>query len=356
MENVKRGVGDGGSREGIKELHRCGSLCVEMVDRLLFWLTSDDSDPEGGVDSAVSFQMCLWKLAVAADKGWALLDRYFRVLTETAMDVVTVCGVSGHNAHEAALKLADRTACTALRPFGYMGTVDLRRSMCVSQEFMKWLFPATFSDSDPGEEEFARELREWQDLFAKRRDRAIKKLAFVDQRELEVFAMKLTREYVLVTGSDKAIDDVNSRVPECLAEVVLEKKGSAEAEVKPATDEAEKLGEQNRSPRPYRTRDEKAVVILAALTDHHKYEDQGGSASIGNWSSITGRSLAEQAKVNRRDVTEFMQKHFGGQKEYECQCHNRKLPQTLQKLRGEEPGRGLIDDFSGFSDEYEDED
>ena len=152
------------------------------------------------------------------------------------------------------------------------------------------------------------------------------------------------------------LDEANPPIPECLAEVVLKKKGSAEAQVKSAADEAERLGEQKRPPRPYRSPEEKDILILAALAYHHKYEDQGGSVSIGNWSSITGRSLAEQAKVNRRDVTEFMQKHFGGQKEYECQCHNRKLPQTLQKLRGEEPGRGLIGDFSGFSDRYEDED
>jgi hypothetical protein len=129
-----------------------------------------------------------------------------------------------------------------------------------------------------------------------------------------------------------------------------EAEGSANA-APPAPQGTEQLGpgpqKAKRSTEPNEARDK----IIAALTQHHQYE-QG---SCLNQEPIGNNELARAAGVAKSTVSAFFQKEFKGRDKYRAVCRDAaRLAASLRLLRGEfsphdlygrtPPGEGCPDD------------
>lgn len=101
--------------------------------------------------------------------------------------------------------------------------------------------------------------------------------------------------------------------------------GLAEAVTKPPA-------KASRSPKQSTVKGEAQVKLIAALTQHHGYEN--GSCAV--FEPIPSNELARQAKVSKSTASEFFKKEFHGHQAYKNACMNTtRLVSMLKALNNE---------------------
>lgn len=120
-------------------------------------------------------------------------------------------------------------------------------------------------------------------------------------------------------------------VREVIAEIQLE-----ETKAKLLRDSAKPS--KRRTGRPKKTERDSATKLIAALTAHHGYEEDGG---LANYEPATNRGLADKYNLSKNALSRFLTEKLGkaGHKRYKIACQNKEIGTLLSLWRGELPGR-----------------
>jgi hypothetical protein len=125
------------------------------------------------------------------------------------------------------------------------------------------------------------------------------------------------------------------------------------AEIKLETTKAIKLRDaakpgKRRTGRPKRTEKDSTTKVVAALSKHHGYEENG---SVTNYEPATNRELAKEYDLSPNALSRFLTAKLrkNGHKMYRIKCRKKEIGILLTLWRGELPGRlaDLLPEASG---------
>ena len=170
-----------GEKDDLRKANTIAYNCIRQLEKLG---AIDWDAPEGVPWEAASLSTCLRTLAALAEHGWGLMPRLTKELCLAAQGVVTVCGVSAANAHEAALRLADQIG-SKISVFGNLVPPGDYRGPHVDPECgaIKKVWDALATPAECGPE-FRSYKRNWK-----------RRIRHIDRQGLEVLDRLIQREY-----------------------------------------------------------------------------------------------------------------------------------------------------------------